>query len=183
MPEPSPDATIDIVTSWQALEQAETADERTIISHCTVLIVFAAIYIEANLNHIIEKMGSVYEMMEYYGYGIGLRDKLTWFYGKFCAEQYWKSRHEVYEELIARFPGFDEIYSFRNSVSHGVIDRSLANLEDAKKMRFQAKAIVDDLFDIANQAGFEIPRGIDYEAAIACEDNTPSQKKTVNDAG
>ena len=172
MPEASSDATIIIATSWQALARAETGDERTIISNCTVIIVFAAFYIEANLNHIIETMGRKYEMMEYYGYRSGLQDKLAWFYIRFCAEDKLISKREAYSEIRHRFPGFDEIYSFRNSVSHGVVDRSLANLEDAKKLRTQAKATVNDLFDIAKEAGYEIPRGITYEAAISSEDIT-----------
>jgi hypothetical protein len=174
MPEASHDATITIATSWQALGRAETSDERMIISNCTVAIVFAAFYIEANLNHIIERMGKTYEMMEFYGYHPGLRDKLAWFYIKFCADDKMKAKKEIYKELIPRFPGFDGIYSFRNSVSHGEIDRSLANPEDAKRLRTQAKAIVNDLFNIAKQNGYEIPRGITYEAAISSEDVTPS---------
>ena len=172
MPEASPDATIIIATSWQALGRAETGDERTMISNCTVIIVFAAFYIEANINHIIESMGKRYEMMEYYGYRPGLKDKLAWFYVKFCAEDKMITKNEIYMELIHKFPGFDEIYSFRNSVSHGVIERGLANLEDAKRLRSNAKVIVDDLFLIAKQAGYEIPRGITYEAAISSEDIT-----------
>jgi hypothetical protein len=172
MPEASPDATIIIATSWQALGRAETGDERTRISNCTIIIVFAAFYIEANLNHIIETLGQTYEMMEYYGYRPGLKDKLAWFYIKFCTDDKMKSKKEIIRELKPRFPGFDEISSFRNGVSHGVIDRILANLEDAKNLRAQAKTIVDDLFDIAKQAGYEIPRGITYEATISSEDRT-----------
>jgi hypothetical protein len=33
---------------------------------------------------------------------------------------------------------------------------------------------VRDLFDIAKQAGYEIPRGVTYEAAISSEDITSS---------
>lgn len=49
MPEASKDATLIIATSWQALNRAETGDERTMICNCTVMIVFAAFYIETNL--------------------------------------------------------------------------------------------------------------------------------------
>lgn len=174
MPEASPDPIIIISSSWQAPGRAETGDERATMSNCAVSIVFAAFYIEANLNHIITTMRLPYEMMEFYGYCADLKDKLAWFYGKFCADQYWRSTYEIYDELMTRFPGFDEIYRFRNSVSHGEIDRSLANLKDAKKLRTQAEAIVNDLFEIAKQAGYEIPRGITYEAAISCEDITSS---------
>ena len=50
MPEVSTDASILIGISWQALERAEKGDERSIISDCTVAIIFAGFFIEANLN-------------------------------------------------------------------------------------------------------------------------------------
>jgi len=44
MPEVTPDATLIIATSWQALSRAETGDERASICNCTVIIVFAAFF-------------------------------------------------------------------------------------------------------------------------------------------
>src|SRR3970282_181199 len=55
MPEVTSDATLIIATSWQALGRAETGDERAGICNCTVMIGFAAFFIEANLNQFIEK--------------------------------------------------------------------------------------------------------------------------------
>jgi hypothetical protein len=55
-------------------------------------------------------------------------------------------------------------------VYHGVIDLSLANLEEAKTLRNQAKAIVESLFQIAEKQGFKIPRDTTYEEAISYND-------------
>ncbi len=172
MPEASPDATIIIATSWQALGRADTGDVRMMICNCTVIIVFAAFYIEANLNHLIESIGKTKEMKDYYGYRPGLQDKLVWFYITYCADDKTIMNKRAYEKTRHRFPGFNEIYNFRNDVSHGVINRSLTNLNDAKRLRANAIDIVSDLFDIAKQAGCYIPRSVTYEFAISSEDLT-----------
>ena len=172
MPEASPDATIIIATSWQALGRANTGNVRTMICNCTVIIVFAAYYIEANLNHLIESMGKTKEIIDYYGYRPGLQDKLVWFYITYCADDKTIRNKKAYKAIRHRFPGFDEIYNFRNDVSHGLINRTLANLDDAKRLRANAIDIVSDLFDIAMQAGCEIPRIVTYEFAISSEDLT-----------
>ena len=172
MPEASPDATIIIATSWQAKGRAETGDMRTIICNCTVIIVFAAFYIEANLNHIIETMGKTKEMKDYFKRRPGLQDKLVWFYTTYCADDKTIRFKKALEKIKHRFPGFDEIYKFRNDVSHGVINRSLANLDDAKRLRANAIDIVSDLFDSAKKAGCDIPRSVTYEFAISSEDLT-----------
>lgn len=44
MPEGSEDATILIATSWQALKRAKAGDERTMITNCAVVIVFAGFF-------------------------------------------------------------------------------------------------------------------------------------------
>ena len=59
MPEGSLDATILIATSWQALKRAKGGDERTMITNCTIVIVFASFFIEANLNRIIRPLAKV----------------------------------------------------------------------------------------------------------------------------
>ena len=71
------------------------------------------------------------------------------------------------EKLRGRFPGFDELCRFRNDISHGVINNSADSLEETKRLRQQAKDIVDDLFKIAEQsAGHTIPRMTNYYDAI-----------------
>jgi hypothetical protein len=171
MPETTQDSTIILATSWQALGRAEIGDERTMICNCTVVIVFAAFYIEANLNHIIERLGRVDDLYDKFGPRPGLQDKLAWLYIEYCpAEEIGKKK--AYKELRKRFPGFDEIYKFRNDVSHGVINRELANLVDAQRLRGNAKEIVADLLEIAKQAGCEIERNTTYEFAISSKDVT-----------
>ena len=175
MPEGSLDATILLATSWQALKRAKSGDERTMLCNCTVVVVFAAFFIEANLNHIVEEMGKTDEMLHFLGNrNAGLQHKLAWFYNCFVARQRAVTKGEMYQNGIVRklrrkFPGFDEVYNFRNNISHGIIDRHIANLNDAKRLRVKAKAIVDALFKISAKAGYEIPRGITYEVAITSD--------------
>ena len=172
MPEGSVDATILLATSWQALKRAKSGDERTMICNCTIVVVFAAFFIEANLNHIIEKMGKTTEMLQFLGNAnSGLQHKLAWFYNRFVARPKAVSKRQMYKngidrKLRRRFPGFYEIYDFRNNISHGIIDRHTANLGDAKRLRVSAKAIVDELFQISEKAGYQIPRSVTYEVAI-----------------
>ena len=173
MPEVSKDASILIGISWQALKRAEKGDERTRISDCTVAIVFAGFFIEANFNQIIEVLNKKQEMLDFLNNKHpGLQDKLAWFYNAYIAQPKLNSRKEgmkeLYTKLRVKFPGFDKIYKFRNDISHGNIDSSTANLDDAEKLRVQAKSIVDELFKIAEQAtGQVIPRAIAYDDAIS----------------
>ena len=175
MPEGSVDATILLATSWQALKRATNDGDRTLICNCTVVVVFAAFFIEANLNHIVEDMGKTDEMIRFLGSPYaGLQHKLAWFYNRFVAKSKAATKREMYDNGIERklrrkFPGFDEIYNFRNNISHGIIDRSTANLNDAKRLRASAKTIVENLFKISAKAGYEIPRSITYEVAITSD--------------
>jgi hypothetical protein len=68
--------------------------------------------------------------------------------------------------LRKRYPGFATLYRFRNDLSHGAINDTARSLEDVMKLRQQAKDIVDDLFNVANHAGYPIARDITYQKAI-----------------
>lgn len=178
MPEGSIDAIVLISTSWQALKRAEQGDESTMMCNCTVVIVFACFFIEANLNQIIAKLGMTEEMIRFlYNKYPGLQDKLAWFYNKYVARDKATNKKQfkakkIYRKMRRKFPGFSKIYNFRNNISHGVIDQSLANLKDAEKLRIKAKEIVDNLFIIASRTGVDIPRNITYEIAISGNDNS-----------
>jgi len=125
MPEVTPDATLMIATSWQALGRAKTGDERTMICNCTVIIVFAGFFIEANISHIIEVINKTEELHEYAGTKRpGIQDKLAWFYNSYISESKNKDKAKVYPKLRDAFPEFGEIYNFRNKVAHGEIDLS-----------------------------------------------------------
>lgn len=112
------------------------------------------------------------EMHAFMGRHPGLQNKLAWFYNNYVAKTKAINKTQLFDsgiesKLRKKFPGYDKIYQFRNNISHGVIDRSLANLDDAKKLRMQAKVIVDELFKIAEKADYHIPRTITYEVAIS----------------
>ena len=176
MPEATEDATILIAKSWQALSRARNGDERTMICNCTVVIIFAGFYIESNLNHMIEKMNKKEELKQFFDKKShpGFQDKLGWFYNRYIDTPKAINKEQLYsrginEKLKLRFQGFDIIYKFRNNIAHGIIDKSSANLKTAENLRIQAKSIVDDLYNIASQAGFEISRSITYELAIGYE--------------
>ena len=167
MPEGSEDATILIAISWQSLIRAKSGDEHAMICDCIVVVVFAGFFIEANLNHILEKMGKIEEMNRFLGnHYPGLQDKLAWFYNCYIAKSKSNNKKQLYQKLRRKFPGFNEIYQFRNNISHGIIDSSVANLKDAERLRIQAKTIVDELFKIANRAGYAIPRTTTYRDVI-----------------
>ena len=173
MPEVNVDATFLIATSWQALKRAKSGNERTIECNCTVVILFAGLFIEANLSHIIDKMGRTADMISFLGgYSYpGLMSKMGWFYNDYIARDKANSKREMYQrgiesKVYRKFPGFYKLYNFRNAVSHGVIKRNYTNLSTAKELRIQAKDIVEKLFEISNSAGFEIPRVVTYDMAL-----------------
>jgi hypothetical protein len=187
MPEASKDASILIAISWQALQQQiQTGDELTRISNCTVVILFAGIFIEANLNYIIETLNKEHEMNDFlnHKHHPGLQDKLAWFYYSYIAKPTANSKKELkedlYRQLCVKFPGFKEIYNFRNDISHGIIDSKIANIEDAKRLRIQAKEIVDELFKIAEQTANQVmPRIVSYSEAISLE-KKPNSDRSAN---
>jgi len=155
MTECSEDATILIATSWQALKRARNDSDRTRICNCTVVVVFAAFFIESNLNLIVDAMGKTSEMNRFLKNPYaGLQDKLAWFYNSFIARPKAATKRQMYYNQIVRklrrkFPGFGEIYEFRNNISYGVIDPHTANLQDSERLRRRAKSIEDELFRIA----------------------------------
>ena len=173
MPEVSKDAKVLIDISWQALGRAKMGNESNKILDCTVALVFAGFFIEANLNQIIEVLGKRQEMIAFLNNNHpGLQDKLAWFYKSYIAELKFGSKKDemkdLYGKLRVKFPGFEEIYKFRNDISHGNIDSSVANLVNTEKLRVRAKSIVDELFSIAEQStGQTIPRTVTHDDAIS----------------
>ena len=56
MPEAGRHAPILIATSWQALNRAIDEGAETRICNCIVVILFAGLYVEANLNQIVRRL-------------------------------------------------------------------------------------------------------------------------------
>ena len=182
MPEASSDASILIAVSWQALNRTIQSNKETVVCDSTVAILFAAFFIEANLNHIIDKLGKKEEMLDFL-YGKkrrgkkhpGLQDKLAWFYNSFIENSPIVTKDQMYkdgirERLREKFPGFDVIYEFRNKISHGEIQKTVANRENAEILRQQAKDIVNEFFDIvAAKTGYNISRDVTYKSVITLD--------------
>jgi hypothetical protein len=177
MPEVSKDAKVLIDISFQALDRAKRSDERNKILDCTVALVFAGFFIEANLNHIIiEVLDKEQEIINFLKNDrAGVQDKLAWFYNVYVAEPESKLNSKtkdgmkgLYAKLRDKFPGFGAIYDFRNHISHGKIDSTISNLVDAERLRVNAKNIVDELFNIAEQVtGQPIARTVTYDDATS----------------
>jgi hypothetical protein len=166
VPEVSTDAALVIAVSWQALKRAEHGDERTSLCDCAVMIVFAAFFIEATLNHFLDRAGKKEGLTPPPGEHEGLRSKLAWIYNSFLAESPIAEQRILATKLEEAFPGFEAIRRFRNGVSHGIIDRSAATLENAKRLRVAAKAIVNRLLEIARDNHIPINRAVEYQTAI-----------------
>ncbi len=172
MPEGGRHAPVLIATSWQALNRAIVEGSDTLLCNCTVVILFAGFYIEANLNHIAEQLQLTRQMTTFLdGKHPGLQDKMAWFYNEFVARSKVSTRRALYKRSVKRkirrrFPGFAELYKFRNDLSHGAVNRSAHSLVQAQHLRDQAKDIVSELFIILEKRGHDIPRDTTYYQAI-----------------
>jgi hypothetical protein len=180
VPEVSEDATLLLAASWQARGRVLQADPATLLCDCTILLVFAGFYVESNLNHIISALDTRGELEQLVQpKKPGLQQKLAWYYLEFNAKTKVTSKRQLNDKALLsllrkEFPGFDEIYDFRNDVAHGRINRSIANPDNALELRDKAKSIAKRLFDIAREAGYDIPRLITYNMAISSEPESTS---------
>jgi hypothetical protein len=172
LPEGGPHAPILIAISWQALGRALQGNQQTRLCNCTVVILFAGFYIEANLNYIVKYLGMTNQMESFLGKRYpGLQDKLAWFYNEFVARSKAPNRSALYNRGITkkirrRFPGFARLCKFRNDISHGVINESAKSLQETQKLRQQAKDMAAEFFKIMQKHGHNIARDTNYYAAI-----------------
>jgi len=173
MAEGSRHAAILIATSYQALNRAVRGSSQTLFADCTVMVLFASLYVEATVNHIVEHIGKANQMTAFLNRPFpGMQDKIGWFYNEFVARSKAKTRKQMYDngievKLRRKFPGFAQLYRFRNSISHGEIHPLAASLRTALHLRQRAKDLATDLYDIAADAGHPAPRLITYRQAIA----------------
>jgi hypothetical protein len=185
MSEGSEHAAILIATSYQALNRAVRGNPDTLLTDCTVLVLFAGFYIEATLNHIFEQSGKEAELRQFPLSNTisngknhpGMQDKLAWFYNEFIEvtkAMNWRDiyGHNIKRKLREKFPGFAEIYAFRNDISHGEINQSAKSLATAKQLRQQAKDLVGQLYCITLNNGYTVPRLVTYRDALASLENT-----------
>jgi hypothetical protein len=186
MAEVSKDAMTLISISWQALNRAYNNNEDTLLCDCTVIILFASIFIESNLNYIIDNMKANKKMKDFVGnqnQHPGLQDKLYWFYNEYIAKDKAKKKktYKVIRKRLGRkFPGFCMLTKFRNEISHGYINPSIANLSRTNELREQAKDIVDNLFSIANKNGYEITRIINYDDISRSQTNQKEASSNIH---
>jgi hypothetical protein len=191
MAEGSEHATILIATSYQALNRAIQANPETLITDCTVLILFAGFYVEATLNHIFESTNkniNTFPMSQINSHGKshpGMKDKLTWFYNEFIEENRATNWNEIRANRIAEkatdiFPGFSELHNFRNDISHGRINESAKSLATAQNLRQNAKNIVGRLYAITLEKGYLVSRLVTYRDAIATLTNSYPDVSTIS---
>lgn len=162
MPELNEDLACFIATSWQAMGRVIHGAEETKAVDLTVMMVFAAFYVEGNISGIVREMGQHDVMEEKIGKRAGFEKKLSWFFSKFVEDITSKKWPQRMDKLNDRFPGIREVIGFRNDVSHGSLDRSKLNLDSAKRLRQNAKNTVKELINIAEQSGTRIEQVTTY---------------------
>jgi hypothetical protein len=173
MPEGSRQAAILIATSYQALNRAVAGRQDTLVADSTVLILFAGFYIEATLNYIAEYTGNSATMAEFLKNDYpGMQDKLAWFYNEYVAKRKAINKKDLFKsgiktKLRRRYPGFAELYKFRNDISHGQVNRCAGSLATAKRLRQNAKDLVADLYSATSKAGCKVPRIVTYQDAMS----------------
>src|SRR6185369_4142136 len=139
---------------------------------CAVVVVFAGFYLEADLNDLIHRLGRESDMRTFLNRRYpGLQDKLAWFYNEYVARSKAKTRQELFkggidQKLRRRFPGFAELYRFRNDIAHGIVNPTAKSLHKTQHLRKQAKAISKSLFEIAAAHGYKLKPSTDYYKAI-----------------
>jgi hypothetical protein len=174
LPEAGRHAPILIATSWQALGRAVKEGPDTLFCNCTVVVLFAGFYVEANLNHIVHRLHMKGRLKAFTGgkKHPGLQDKVAWFYNEFVARVHSPDLRTAYRRGTAkkvrrRFAGFAELYRFRNDISHGVINKSGRSLQKAQRLRQQAIDMVAHMFALLERRGHRIPRTTTYWRAIS----------------
>ena len=156
-----------------SLNRALAEGPETRICNCTVVVLFAGFYVEANLNQIVYRLGRKASLTKFAGgkKHPGLQDKLGWFYNEFVTKapapdlKVARGRG-IYREIRRRSPGFAQLYRFRNDISHGVINDGARSLAHTQRVRQQAKTVVAELFDILDARGHRLRRGVTYHRAI-----------------
>ena len=183
MAEVSDNAAIFIATSFQAMERAKFGiPPDSVTVNLMIALVFLGFYLEENLDVIITRVNKDDELREFFDVKkgkkkFGLLNKFGWFYNSYIAPSKLEKSSKLFikdleNNLEARFPGFEKIYTFRNLVSHGKIQHSLS-ITDISPLREREKAITCELLEIVNQKeGVVIEKNINYKDAFINFDKT-----------
>lgn len=184
MSEGSNDAAILIATSYQALIRTIGAKPDTLLTDCSIVILFAGFFVEASLNYIFESLNidiCRFPLSTKNTKGKshpGMNDKLQLFYNEFIEQNRASNWEEIkandtYKKAHDIFPNFKEIWEFRNDLSHGKINESAKSLASTLRIRQNAKNIVDSLYSITSTKGYNVPRLTTYREAMAEMTTTP----------
>jgi hypothetical protein len=116
-----------------------------------------------------------------------MQDKLGWFYNKFISKTKatnWKDLYDnsIEKKLKRKFPGFSNLYRFRNNISHGEINKSAKSIVTAQRLRKQAKDLVTKIYEISIKKGYTVPRLVTYEDAIASLNTTRPKEYPIEPA-
>ena len=175
MPEAGRHAPILIAASYQALQRLdreEEADAR--VTNSMVVIFFAGVFLEANLNHIAAELEPKHSLGAFCTQkNPSLEAKLGWFYNEFVAsqrvassDQLFANKGQIRAALEHHFPGFQTLHEFRNDLAHGTVNDVAGSVDNAIELRRQTKVIVDKLFAILKTHGYDIPRDTNYFDAL-----------------
>jgi hypothetical protein len=177
MAEGNPDTAILVAISFQAMSRLDRlAREATRVADTTVMLFFAAVYLEGTLDYIVSFSGKKRRMLKFlypkkrrrYSRP-GLQQKLAWFHNECiaverCPDRASLTNRKIGARLRFLFPGFGRLKAFRNAVAHGHIEE--VDLSMARKLRDGVKTVVDRLYDAAEQEwGRKIDRITTYDAA------------------
>lgn len=183
MPEISDNAAILLATSYQAKNRAElhTGDLRKCNS--IVVLIFACFYLEETIEVVIQKLEKSNDVIDFTNRSNpGLLGKFAWFYNNYLFEEpkssfsyFFEGKvKEILQALDSAFPRFQDLYNFRNDISHGKINKFAMDLSEVCQLRQAAKDIVNELLRITN---LEKHRVVKFDSAIKNFSNNYHENK------
>jgi hypothetical protein len=184
MAEGNPDTAILVAISFQAMQRLKRQSEETRVADTTVMLLFAALYLEGTIDYIVSFSGKNRRMITFLNplpkskkkskkrrrrFLPGLRLKLTWFHNECIAANRCPGRVSLKPKIGSRlrrmFPDFRVLNAFRDSVAHGHIHE--IDPARAKDIRGERKDVVNRLYDAAEAKwGTHVDRITTYDAAI-----------------
>jgi len=169
MPEATQDAMFLITISWEALNRSAQEDNDSRISDHLITMFFSVVFIEANLNYIVNYLSLSTDLISFYKNRPGLRIKLCYFYNRFIARKkvnrYCQLKN-IDKKIQRKFKDFNQLNNFRDNLAHGYVDPNICTIKNARSFRKSAKDIVDELFKVLEKKGYKIERKTTYDEVI-----------------